>query len=166
MRQVESIVEFLIYASSVVGLLLSAALAIRGLVIFPSPMTGVFATVGKWVLLALFPVGFAFVLRYQSLTRDWTRRKVRHLQYSGCPPWMKRMAYCNLGIGVVLFFLPGVLEMVGYIPKGDYSSFGKEFPSTVAGGFGLMAYSAFFAQLYSIKALVNPPMQPTGNAGG
>jgi len=151
MRQFESIVDVLIYASSAVGLLLSIALSIYGLANFPSPLTGAAATLGMWVLLALLPVGLAYVLRFPSSNFDLKRETMFELRFDGCPLWVKRATRCAVGIGAVLFFLPGVLEMLGYIPKGDYSSLGKESPCTMVGGIGLMAYSAFFAHLYSSR---------------
>jgi hypothetical protein len=48
-------------------------------------------------------------------------------------------------LGLSLFFLPAVFEFAGYIPHSD----GSSFPSTTPGGFGLTAYTAFIAQLYS-----------------
>lgn len=160
MRQIEGVLDFAIYVGSVVGLALSTILALYGISIFPTPVTGIFAILSKWDLLALFPVGFVFVFRYNSLTRDLTPREVERNRYLGCPSWMSQVAYWSMGIGAVLFFIPIVFETLGYIPKGNYSAFGTESPSTLVGGFGLIAYSSIFAQLYSLKALTTHPIQP------
>jgi hypothetical protein len=52
-------------------------------------------------------------------------------------------------LGVLLFFLPAVFEFGGYIPH----SAGSSLPSTTPGGFGLIAYTGFIAQLYSATSI-------------
>lgn len=151
------LIDTSIFVSSLIGLLASLALAVVGIVVAPAPLTGVADSLAKIVMLGLFPVGGAFVLRYQHLTQDTTPREVQKWGYYGCPPWMRYTCYGLMTAGLVLFFMPAFTESTGSIPKGG----GSEFPSTVPGGFGLLAYSAFFGQLYSLKVLANHSLQGT-----
>jgi hypothetical protein len=50
--------------------------------------------------------------------------------------------------------------MYEYIPQADYAS-GNEMSSTAIGGFGLLAYAALFAQLYSARMRANKSLERT-----
>lgn len=145
-----------IFTGSLLGLLASLVLAVVGVAVAPVPLTGVADSLAKVVMLGLFPVGGAFVLRYHSLTQDTTPREVQKWGYGGCPPWMRYTCYGLMIVGLVLFFMPAFFESVNSTSKSGSS----EFP-TVPGGFGLLAYSAFFGQLYSLKVLANQSLQGT-----
>ncbi|MBT9539152.1 hypothetical protein [Thiobacillus sp.] len=149
------LIDTSIFAGSLIGLLASVVLAVVGVAVAPAPLTGLADSVSKGVMFGLFPVGGAFVLRYNNLTQDTTPREVQKWGYRGCPPWMRYACYGLMIAGLVLFFMPALFESLGSIPKSD----GSAFPSTVPGGFGLLAYSAFFGQLYSLKVLANQTFQ-------
>jgi len=145
------LIDIFVYAGSVFGLLLSAILTGLGVAAFPSPLAGVAASLAKVTLFGLFPIGGVFVFRYNNLIQDTTPRDVKRWGYRGCPPWMRVTCYGLMGAGLALFFLPAFLETIGTIPRSD----GSAFPATLPGGFGLIAYSSVFAQLYSLKTLAN-----------
>jgi hypothetical protein len=146
---VHRIVDLYIYVACLIGLVASVWLIVLGLAVMPGPLNGYGVALAKGTLLSVFGVGVPFVLRWQQLTVDTTLRKVGKAQYRGCPRWMRLTCYGLMAAGAVLFFLPLVLESTAVTPPSD----GSAIPSTLAGGFGLMAYSSIFAQLYSLKAL-------------
>jgi hypothetical protein len=65
------------------------------------------------------------------------------------PPLLRTISYALMVAGVLLFFFPAVLQFSGIGPDSD----GTTLPSTLPGGFGLMAYTAIFAQTYSLVVL-------------
>ena len=115
---------------------------------------------GQVLLMLLLPLGFVFVFRLQMLTRNSTTGEINVFRYAGCPRWMRLAAYGSMTVGALLFIVPGLLEMYDYIPKADYSS-GNEMSSTAVGGFGLLAYAAVFAQLYSARMRANKSLERT-----
>jgi hypothetical protein len=144
----ERISDILILGAALVGLASSFILVGFGIASFPAPLLGLPAALAEYTLLGLFPVGGACILRLQQLNRDRTQREIEATRYSGCPAWMRKTAYSFMAAGVILFFLPAILEFSGTIQP----SSGGHLPATTPGGFGLMAYSAFIAQLVSAKA--------------
>jgi hypothetical protein len=137
------------YTLCIVGLGASLALSVWGLLIIPNPLPDLPSILGKLIIVAILPIGILFVIRYQQLTRNVKPRLVGKMLYQGCPGWMKSMCYFCMLVGVIFFFLPMVLELVGAIPRNN----GEFLPGTFPGGAGLLAYSALPAQLYSLKTL-------------
>ncbi len=140
--------DIVMYVSSVLGLVASLCLAVLGIFSFPAPLSGFAALLGKVTMFALLPVGILYVYRLQKANYERTQREADMLGLSGCPHWMRHPANILMVLGVILFFLPGVLEFLGYIPKSD----GTTLPSTTPGGFGMLAYTGMFVQLYSANA--------------
>lgn len=141
-------IDLCIFAGCLAGLAASLVLAALGVADVRAPLTGAAFVFAKWTLLWILPVGLAFVLRYRHLTYDQTAREVEMWRYNGCPPWMRLTCLALMAAGLALFFTPAVLELMGVIPHGDNSPM----PSTVPGGFGIVAFSSIFAQLYSATA--------------
>jgi hypothetical protein len=146
-----SLLDFAIYGASSIGLLLSTVLSIFGIFAFPQPLSGWPASLAIKLIFLLVPIGVVFVLRCNNLNYDRTQREIAKTMYTGCPSWMRTTAYLLMALGLILFFLPGLWEVLGYIPH----SSGNSMPSTTPGGFGLLAFSTFIAQLYSVKALAD-----------
>jgi hypothetical protein len=115
----------------------------------PASLFGWANSLSKVTLLSIVPIGTLFVLRYNRLNYDRTQREIANSMYSGWPQWMRATAYSLTTLGVLLLFLPAGFEFGGYIPHSDSSSL----PSTTPGGFGLIAYTAFIAQLYSATSI-------------
>ena len=159
-NQIGRLIDFGIYGISTAGLVVSVVLGGFGLLTFPAPLSGWAHSFSKAMLFSLVPTGALFVCRYNQLTYDRTPRDVAKSMYSGCPPWMRTATYSLMVVGLSLFFLPAVFELCGYIPHND----GTSFPSTTPGGFGLMAYSAFIAQLYSAAAIAGKTRNDQGAA--
>jgi len=149
MPQIGRYVDLVIYVVSVVGLAVSGVLAIWGLASVPTPLGGFAAIVTNWTLVALVPVGAAFVLRYLQLTYDAPPREFELMRFSGCPRWMRLVCHALMLIGVSLFVLNASLQMLDYLPRTEASAW----PSNTPGAFGLVAYSFIIAQLYSVNAL-------------
>jgi hypothetical protein len=154
------LIDFSIYGISTVGLAVSVVLAGFGLVTFPVPLSGWVDSLSKGMLLSLAPTGALFVFRYNRLNYDRTQREIANTIYSGCPQWMRTTAYSLMILGVSLFFLPAVFEIGGYIPHSN----GSSLPSTTPGGFGLIAYTAFIAQLYSATSIAGKTRNRAGVA--
>ena len=140
--------------------MLSFGFAAYGVSILPTAMAGIPMIAGQAVLMFLLPLGFIFVVRLRQLTHDLTTSEIDAFRYSGCPRWMRLSAYASMTVGALLFIVPGLLEMYDYIPKADYSS-GNEMSSTAIGGFGLLAYAALFAQMYSARMRANKSLERT-----
>jgi hypothetical protein len=149
MPQIGRYVDLVIYVVSAVGLGASGALALWALATLPTPLSGFAAVVANWTLVALVPVGAAFVLRYLQLTFDAPPREFELMRFSGCPRWMRLACHALMLIGVGLFVLNASLQMLDYLPKTEASAW----PSNTPGAFGLVAYSFIIAQLYSVNAL-------------
>jgi hypothetical protein len=158
--QIGRSVDFSIYGISAVGLAVSVVLVGFGLLTFPAPLSGWANSLSKVTLLSIVPTGALFVLRYNRLNYDRTQREIANSMYSGCPRWMRATAYSLMALGVILFFLPAVFEFGGYIPHSD----GSSLPSTTPGGFGLIAYTAFIAQLYSATSIARKTRYSKGVA--
>jgi uncharacterized membrane protein YidH (DUF202 family) len=158
--QIGRLIDFGIYGISAVGLAVSVALVGFGLLTFPVPLSGWVNSLSKVMLLSLVPTGALFVLRYNRLNYDRTQREIANSMYSGCPQWMRTTAYSLMILGVSLLFLPAVFEIAGYIPHSD----GSSLPSTTPGGFGLIAYTAFIAQLYSATSIARKTRDRAGVA--
>lgn len=96
------------------------------------------------LIAGLFVVGFPAIFVISSAWHDYPQRVYLKHMYAGCPAWMRRLTYALLGVGAALFFSSIVLDPggPGESPLGPGSSL-------FLGGFGLMAYSAFLAQVYS-----------------
>ena len=158
--QIGKLIDVGIYSISAIGLTVSVALAGFGLLTFPTPLSGWVNSASKVMLVSLVPTGALFVLRYNRLNYDRTQREIANSMYSGCPQWMRRTAYSLMILGMSLFFLPAVFEIGGYIPRSD----GSSLPSTTPGGFGLIAYTAFIAQLYSATSIARKTRDRAGVA--
>jgi hypothetical protein len=143
--------DFGIYVAALVGLATSGLLALWGLATLPVPLSGFAASLANWTLLALGPLGAAFVLRYLQLTYDSPPREIEVMRFSGCPGWMRFACHALMLIGVGLFVLNASLEMLGYLPRTEAAAW----PSNTPGAFGLVAYSFIVAQLYSVNALTS-----------
>ena len=139
--------DITIFTLCFLGLIASFILSILGLFSIQQSLTGFSALFGKLTLFALIPVGGLFIARYQALTYNVPPNEISKMRYYGCPKWMRIATYSCMVIGVCLFFLPAILEWVGFIPKSN----GDSIPSTLPGGFGMLTYSSLFAQLYSLK---------------
>jgi len=157
MGQVGKAVDFLIYAAALVGLATSALLALLALATLPVPLTGAAASLANGTLVALGPIGIAFVLRYLQLTYDAPPRELEIMRFSGCPAWMRFLCHALMLIGVGLFVLNASLQMLGYLPRTEAAAW----PSNTPGAFGLVAYSFVLAQLYSVNALTSRALQRT-----
>jgi uncharacterized protein YjeT (DUF2065 family) len=158
--QIGRLVDLSIYGISAVGLAVSVVLVFDGLLTFPVPLSGWANSLSKVTLLSLVSTGALFVLRYNRLNLDRTQREIASSMYSGCPRWMRAAAYSLMTLGVLLFFLPAVFEFGGYIPHND----GSSLPSTTPRGFGLIAYTAFIAQLYSATSIARRTRNSEGVA--
>jgi len=143
------LIDLAIYSVSGIGFLVSVLLCVCGMMSFPEPLSGWAASLSKALMFSLIPIGGMFVLRLHYLNYDRTPREVAKTMYSGCPLSVRTTAYLLMASGLILFFLPGLWELLGYIPHSD----GHSFPSTTPGGFGLLAFTAFIAQLYSARAM-------------
>jgi hypothetical protein len=143
----EKLVDITLYISSTLGLITSLILATFGCLSFPFPLTGFAASFSNVAIFGLIPIAVIFVIRYNQLTFDLSRREIENIRYTGCPKWMQLTATILMAIGAFLFFLPGIYELLGYLPKND----GTSFPSTVLGGFGMIVYPSFIMQLYAIN---------------
>ena len=146
---ISKLIDLAIYSASAIGFLSSLVLCIFGILAFPQPLSGWAASLSLKLMFLLIPIVFAFVLRYNNLNYDRTQREITKTMYSGCPIWMRTTAYCLMALGLILFFLPGLWEVLGYIPH----SGGNSIPSTTPGGFGLLVFTSFIAQLYSARAI-------------
>ena len=140
-------VDALILLVSTAGVAVSVVLSAWGVSISPGSLEGPAAEIGKWTLLAVLPIGMLFVARLQA--RERIAGAPRGLDYSGCPPWLRALSYALMLAGVLLFFYPAALQFSGIGPVAD----GTSLPSTLSGGFGLVAYTAIFAQTYSLVVL-------------
>jgi hypothetical protein len=149
MLQIGRYVDLVIYVVSLAGLFVSGALAIWELANLPTPLGGFAVIVTNWTLVALVPLGAAFVLRYLQVTYDAPPREFELMRFSGCPRWMRYACHALMLIGVGLFVLNASLQMLDYLPKTEASAW----PSNTPGAFGLVAYSFIIAQLYSVNAL-------------
>jgi len=155
MPQIGKFVDLVIYAVSLAGLAVSGALAIWGLANLPTPLGGFAAIVTNWTLVALVPVGAAFVLRYLQVTYDAPPREFELMRFSGCPRWMRHACHALMLMGVGLFVLNASLQVLDYLPKTQASAW----PSNTPGAFGLVAYSFIITQLYSVNALAGRAQQ-------
>lgn len=142
-----SFVDTVILLVSTAGIAVSLALSAWGVSIAPGPLQGPVAEIGKWALLAEFPLLLLFILRLQA--RDRTAGASQVPDYSGCPPWLRALSYGLMGAGVLLFFYPAVLQFSGIGAVAD----GSTLPSTMPGGFGLLTNTSIFAQTYSLMVL-------------
>ena len=140
-------VDALFLLVSTAGVAVSVALSAWGVSISPGPLEGAAAEVGKWTLLATLPLGTLFVARLQAQER--IAGESRGPDYSGCPRWLRAISYALMVAGVLLFFYPAALQFSGIGPVAD----GTTLPSTLPGGFGIVAYTAIFAQTYSLAVL-------------
>jgi hypothetical protein len=68
-KSVLPFVETSILLASAVGFAMSLVLSAWGISIAPAPLDGPMADLGRWTLLAEFPVGLLFVLRLQARER-------------------------------------------------------------------------------------------------
>ena len=68
--------------------------------------------------------------------------------YSGCPPWMRRLTYCVLGVGIETLV---VARLVGVSTTSD-SLLGTKATGLI-GALGVMVFTVLFAQIYSILAI-------------
>lgn len=137
--------DVLIMTLSVMGLGASLILSLIGVMSIPNSLHGTIAIFGKINLIGAAILGFVFVARYQQLTRNVPQGEVRSQRYQGCPKWMRITCYVCMLAGAFLFFLPAIAEAIGWSQRSD----GTNLPATLPGGFGLLAYSAYFSQLYS-----------------
>jgi hypothetical protein len=144
-KSVLPFVETSILLASAVGFAMSLVLSAWGISIAPAPLDGPMADLGRWTLLAEFPVGLLFVLRLQA--RERVEGSYGGADYSGCPRWLRLASYAFMAAGVLLFFYPAILQFSGVGPVAD----GSTLPSTLPGGFGLLANSSLFAQTYSMS---------------
>ena len=133
------VADALILLVALTGMLLSIVMAAWGIAIAPNPLHGAFKQIGLVTLIGTLPIGAVFVLRQQAFGAGDSA------DYSGCPRWMQLACYATFVAGLVLFFLPAVLQFCGVGPVFD----GSQLPSTVPGGFGLLAYTSIFGQTYS-----------------
>ena len=140
-------VDALILLISTAGVTVSVLLSAWGVSISPGPLEGPAAEIGKWTLLAILPLGMLFVARLQA--RERIAGAPRAPDYSGCPPWLRAISCATMVAGVLLFFYPAALQFSGIGPV----AVGTTLPSTLPGGFGLVAYTSIFAQTYSSIAL-------------
>jgi len=140
-------VDALILPISTAGIAVSVVLSAWGVSISPGPLEGPVAEIGKWTLLAILPLGMLFVARLQA--RERVAGAPRGPDYSGCPLWLRAITYAMMVAGVLLFFYPAALQFSGIGPVAD----GATLPSTLPGGFGLVAYTSIFGQSYSLIAL-------------
>jgi hypothetical protein len=154
-----NLVDTAIYCVCTIGLVGCAALAVYGLLPLPTPPSDFTALITKIFILPLMPTGFVFVLRYRQLTQDRTQRDIEKNMYSGCPRWMRTGAYALMATGVTVFFLPAILDALGLIAHIEEQSTNVR----VIGGFGLMAFPALIAQLYSANASFRKPDVALGN---
>ena len=136
-----ALVERAILLALAAGMAASLALSAWGLAFMPGWLTGIAEMLGGWLLLATVAVGIAFAWRMQA-------RAIVDADYAGCPRWLRRASYALMFAGGVLFFLPAVLMFSGIGPAFN----GSTLPSTVPGGFGLLAYTSIFAQTWSMIA--------------
>jgi hypothetical protein len=144
-----TLLDLSIFLLSAAGFLNSAALSIIGLILLPNQLTGFQLLVGEWNLISVVIVGSIFGARHHALTDELTRREIRLRMYHGCPRWMRLACFTSMIAGAMLFYLPAVLE---YFELSERFT-GSGMPSTVPGGFGLLCFSSFFAQLYSLLTL-------------
>lgn len=96
------------------------------------------------LIVGLFVVGFPAIFVINSAWHDYPQKMYLELMYAGCPAWMRRLTYALVAVGAAIFLTPILLglEVGGESWRGP----GR---SLFLGGFGLLAYSAFFAQVYS-----------------
>ncbi len=151
LNMVRKITDILVYASSILGLIACIYLAVVEVISFSEELSGFSALVARVSMFGLIPVSILLIFRLQAINYDKTQRQVDEAGISGCPTWVRALANVLLIVGAILFFLPMFLELFHYLPHND----GEFFPATVSGGFGILAYSSIFVQLYSANALAN-----------
>jgi hypothetical protein len=109
-----------------------------------------------------FVVAFPSFFIIKNATQDLPQREVTNLMYAGCPAWLKRLGYVVMAFGALNFFGSILLQK-----SGSRAAQSDWFPAIALGGFGLMAYSAFFNQLYSsvhLPGALNRLRCPNGHA--
>jgi hypothetical protein len=146
MEKIWRIITFGIYLVCLAGLAASADVAVSAFMASPAPLAGMAASLAHNVLVALPVVGGAFILRYKQLTHGAQPRQRELMRFSECPPWMRGICYALMLLGVSLFAWSAGLEVLGFISKATGAAIR-------VGGFGLVANSFIFGQLYSVQRL-------------
>jgi len=133
-----TLVDRAILLASAAGVTASAVLSAWGATFIPGSLPRPAESLAKGLLLTLVGASVPHVLRMQALG-------IESADYSGCPRWLRGASYALMLAGGVLFFLPAVLMFCGIGPAVD----GSTLPSTVPGGFGLLAFTGIFSQTWS-----------------
>ena len=139
-------VDALILLVSGAGIVASAAMAAWGIAIAPNALQSPASGFGLATLVGVLLVGALFVLRQQA------RGILGPPDFSGCPAWLRLSCHALIIAGVVLFFLPAVLQFCGIGPGFN----GSQLPSTLPGGFGLAGYTVIFGQAFSAAVRREP----------
>lgn len=143
-----SVVDGLIFALSIIGLVASAILAVVELSTLPESHGDLFKIARLLNFLWAVIVIIIFSGYYNKLT-ECMPRDISANMYAGCPAWMQYSCGVAVALGVLLFFAPKIMELLGVASPSD----GRELPATLSAGFGLIVNASLPAQTYSIRNL-------------
>lgn len=128
------------------GLLCSLILALVALVSLPDAMPPAVAGYADINFVVSVAAIICFAIYYGGLTKGISPRDLEAISWRGLPFWMRAIAGALSTAGIIVFFLPAALRLIGF-----YNPSASGLPSTLSGAVGIIIYSSFPLQIYSVR---------------